>query len=122
MKLIGNLIWFLFGGFFIALEYFIAAFLLCLTIIGIPFGIQAMKLGILALWPFGKEIKDKKTANGCLLLFMNIWWIVFGGLAICISHFVTGLFFAITIIGIPFAKQHFKMAAIALTPFSKEIQ
>ena len=121
MKFIGNIIWLVFGGLLIALEYFMASLLLMITIIGIPFGIQTMKLGILALWPFGSEIRETQAASGCLYTLMNIIWILTGGIWIALTHFAFGVLFAITIIGIPFAKQHFKMAGLALTPFGKEI-
>jgi len=121
MKILGNIIWILFGGLIIALEYFAASLILIVTIIGIPFGIQTFKLGLLALWPFGSEIQEKPQANGCLSTIMNIIWILCGGIWIALSHFVLGILFFITIIGIPFGKQHFKLAGLALTPFGKEI-
>ena len=121
MKFLGNIIWLIFGGLLTAVEYFIASLLLMLTIIGIPFGIQTMKLGFLALWPFGSEIRSTESSNGCLYTFMNILWIVLGGFWIAITHLAFGILLAITIIGIPFATQHFKMAALAVTPFGKEI-
>lgn len=121
MKILGNIIWILFGGFIIALEYFVASLVLIVTIIGIPFGIQTFKLGLLALWPFGSEIREKPQSGGCLTTLMNIIWILFGGIWIALSHFVFGCLFFITIIGIPFGRQHFKLASLALTPFGKEI-
>lgn len=121
MKILGNIIWILFGGLIIALEYFAASLVLIVTIIGIPFGIQTFKLGLLALWPFGREIREKPQASGCLSTIMNIIWILCGGIWIALSHFVLGILFFITIIGIPFGKQHFKLAGLALTPFGKEI-
>jgi len=121
MKILGNLIWLIFGGIFIALQYFVSSILLMITIIGIPFGIQTLKLGVLALWPFGSEIRNTETADGCLSTIMNIVWILIGGIWIALSHLFFGILFAITIIGIPFAKQHFKLAGLALTPFGKEI-
>ncbi len=121
MKILGNLIWLIFGGIFIALQYFVSSILLMITIIGIPFGIQTLKLGVLALWPFGNEIRNTETADGCLSTIMNIVWILIGGIWIALSHLFFGVLFAITIIGIPFAKQHFKLAGLALTPFGKEI-
>lgn len=121
MRLLGNIIWFVFGGVFIAIEYFIASFLLCITIIGIPFGIQTFKLGLLALWPFGKIIKERGTSSGCLSIVMNVLWIIFGGLVICISHLLMGILLSITIIGLPFGKQHFKLARLGLLPFGIEI-
>ena len=122
MNLLGNLIWIVFGGFFIFLEYLIAGILLCLTIIGIPFGIQILKLSYLALVPFGRKIHDVSNAStGCLYLIMNILWLIFGGIWIALSHLLLALLFAITIIGIPFARQHMKLAGLALTPFGKEV-
>lgn len=121
MKLLRNISWFVFGGVFIAIDYFIASFLFCITIIGIPFGIQIFKLGLLTLWPFGKKAKNIDKSGGLLSLILNIWRIIFGGLVICISHLHMGVLFYITIIGIPFGKQHFKLASLSLTPFGKEI-
>ncbi len=121
MKFIGNILWLVFGGLLIAIEYFIASLVLMITIIGIPFGIQTMKLGILALWPFGSEVKETDAAGGCLYTFMNILWILTGGIWIALTHLGFGILLAITIIGIPFAKQHFKMAGLAVTPFGKQI-
>jgi len=76
MKFIGNLIWLIFGGILVAIEYFVASLLLMITIIGIPFGIQTMKLGILALWPFGSEVRSTPAAGGCLYTLMNVIWIL----------------------------------------------
>jgi len=121
MKLIGNIIWLLFGGIIIAVEYFISSILLMITIIGIPFGLQTLKLATLALWPFGREITLKKNAPGCLSTIMNILWFFCGGIWIALSHLIFGLLLFITIIGIPFATQHFKLASVALTPFGREI-
>lgn len=121
MSFIGNLIWLLFGGIIVAIEYFVASLLLMITIIGIPFGIQTMKLGLLALWPFGTEVRSTPSAGGCLYTLMNILWILTGGIWIALTHLGFGILFAITIIGIPFAQQHFKLAGLALTPFGKEI-
>jgi len=121
MKTLGNIIWLVFGGVLIALEYFIASFFLFITIIGIPFGLQAIKLGLLALWPFGAEIRIKPGNPGCLSTLMNIFWFFIGGIWISLSHLVLGLLFGITILGIPFAIQHFKLVSLALTPFGREV-
>ncbi len=80
-----------------------------------------MKLGILALWPFGSEVRSTPAAGGCLYTLMNVIWILTGGICIALTHLGFGILFAITIIGIPFAQQHFKLAGLALTPFGKEI-
>jgi uncharacterized membrane protein YccF (DUF307 family) len=121
MSIFGNILWLLFGGIVIAAEYLISSLLLMVTIIGIPFSIQTLKLAGLALWPFGREIRIKSTNSGCLSTLMNIIWICVGGIWIALTHLVFGILFAITIIGIPFAMQHFKLAGLALTPFGKEI-
>lgn len=121
MNLLGNIIWLLFGGIFIALEYLIASVLLCLTIIGIPFGLQTFKLAAVALWPFGKTYRISEHGTGCLSTIMNIIWILIGGIWIALSHLVFGLIFYITIIGIPFGNQHMKLAGLALTPFGRKI-
>jgi uncharacterized membrane protein YccF (DUF307 family) len=121
MKLLGNILWLLFGGIVIALEYVISSLFLIITIVGIPFGIQTLKLAGLALWPFGKAIRVNEKATGCLATIMNIIWILIGGIWISLSHLIFGILLTITIIGIPFGKQHFKLAGLALTPFGKEI-
>lgn len=121
LKLLGNIVWLLFGGIIIAIEYFIASLILCITIIGIPFGIQGFKLAGLALWPFGKEIEMKEKGTGCLSTLMNLIWIFTGGIWISLTHVIFGLLFFITIIGIPFGKQHIKLASIALTPFGRQV-
>jgi len=122
MSFLGNLIWLIFGGFLVFIEYMVAGFLLCLTIVGIPFGIQAFKLASLALWPFGTTIGMKSYAPGCLSTIMNLIWLLIGGIWIALTHLVFGILLGITIIGIPWAKQHLKLVSLALTPFGREIQ
>lgn len=121
MRFLGNIIWLVFGGIFIAIEYVIASFLLMVTIIGIPFGLQTLKLAMLALWPFGTTHVTTENATGCLSTLMNIIWLLVGGIWIALSHALFGLLFYITIIGIPFGRQHFKLASIALSPFGKDV-
>ena len=121
MNFVLNIIWIICGGFIICLEYILSSLLLMCTIVGIPFGIQTFKLGILSLCPFGCEVRNTPTAGGCLGTLMNVLWIFLGGIWICISHLLLGLLFCITIIGIPFGRQHFKLATLALTPFGKEV-
>ena len=121
MSTLGNLIWLIFGGFLVFLEYMVAGFLLCITIIGIPFGIQAFKLAFLALWPFGKSIGMQSYAPGCLSTIMNLLWLIIGGIWIALTHFLFGLLLSITIIGFPWGKQHFKLMSLALTPFGRKI-
>lgn len=121
MNTLGNLIWLIFGGIVVAIEYVVASILMMITIIGIPFGLQTLKLGVLALWPFGKTTVQRESTSGCLYTLMNILWIILGGIWISLSHILFGLLLAITIIGIPFARQHFKLAMLALTPFGRDI-
>lgn len=123
MNLLGNILWLIFGGGIILFfEYLISGVLLCLTIIGIPFGLQVLKLSVLSLSPFGKEIKTSERGEGCLFLFMNVLWLLFGGIWIALTHVIFALICAITIIGIPFAIQHIKLASLAITPFGKYIE
>lgn len=121
MKVLGNIIWLVFGGLLSALEYLLASLFLTLTIIGIPFAIQTLKLAQLTLWPFGKETQEINTTTGCLSTFMNIIWVLFAGIWIALSHLFFALILTITIIGIPFAIQHLKLARLALMPFGREI-
>lgn len=121
MKLLGNILWLIFGGLITAIEYIVASILLMITIIGIPFGLQTLKLAGVALWPFGVKVTSGKSDAGCLATLMNIIWILIGGIWIALSHVFFGVLLAITIIGIPFARQHFKLAGLALAPFGKRI-
>ena len=116
-----NILWLVFGGIFTAIEYVMSSLLMMITIVGIPFGIQTLKMAGLALWPFGKEVRSGERASGCLYVLMNVVWILFGGIWICLSHLAFGIVLCITIIGIPFGLQHFKLAALALSPFGKDI-
>lgn len=120
MKLFGNIIWFLLGGFLTAMLYFIGGLLICITIIGIPFGVKIMKLGTLALWPFGKEVKMNPT-SGCLTIGFNVLWVICGWWEIALVHAFFGVILCITIIGIPFGIQHFKLAKYSLVPFGCKI-
>jgi uncharacterized membrane protein YccF (DUF307 family) len=121
MKIIGNIVWLVFGGIVIAIEYFVFSILLMVTVIGIPFSFQTLKLASFALWPFGRTSVVKGQANGCIYTVMNIFWLIFGGIWIAATHIIFGLLLGITIIGIPFGLQHFKLAAVALTPFGREV-
>jgi uncharacterized membrane protein YccF (DUF307 family) len=121
MNTIGNLLWLLFGGLFSAAGYVVGGFVLCLTIIGIPFGLQCFKLASFVLWPFGRVAIDTNSNDGCLMLLLNIIWIICGGIWVALNHIIFGFILFITIIGIPFARQHFKLVEISLMPFGKTI-
>ena len=117
MKTIGNIIWFIFIGLWSGLGFFFGGLIFCITIIGIPFGLQLFKLAKLVFLPFGKEPKLHFEAHP----FANIIWLIFFGIGQFIGYCIIGLVFCITIIGIPFGKQCFKMAKLAATPFGAEV-
>jgi uncharacterized membrane protein YccF (DUF307 family) len=119
MNFIGNLIWLIFGGIIGAILWFVAGLVLCVTIVGIPFGLQCFKISLLVLWPFGKEVILGGFGVGGLLL--NILWLIFLGWELAVHHLIIGLIFCITIVGIPFGLQHFKFAQLALIPFGAKI-
>ena len=121
MNSLGNILWIILGGFFTSLMYFVMSIVLIITIIGIPFGIQTMKIAGFVLAPFGKEVVPGDKHDGCLNILMNILWILIGGFELAILHVLLGLIFAVTIIGLPFAKQHFKLAGLALVPFGYKV-
>ncbi|MBL1173665.1 YccF domain-containing protein [Pantanalinema sp. GBBB05] len=121
MSLLGNIIWLIFGGFMSGIGYIIGGFSICLTIIGIPFGIEAIKLGVATFAPFGKEVIPNPSANSTLAFIFNVIWLVFFGWGIALSHLIWGLVLAITVIGLPFAKQHFKLMVLALMPFGRDL-
>jgi uncharacterized membrane protein YccF (DUF307 family) len=122
MTLLGNIIWLIFGGLLTGLGYIIGGLGLCVTIIGIPFGLQSMKLGVAAMAPFGLSIVQREDAGGLLQVVFNIVWLLLFGWEIAIGHLVSALLLAITIVGIPFAKQHFKLIPLALFPFGRELR
>jgi uncharacterized membrane protein YccF (DUF307 family) len=121
MKFIGNLIWLVCGGLFAALGYVVGGFVLCMTIVGIPFGMQCFKLANLVLWPFGKRIVTRRGGIGCLSLVCNIIWLLCGGLYTAAVHLVFAALLCITVIGIPFARQHLKLMELSLMPFGRQV-
>ena len=122
MKILANILWLLFGGLEAAISYFTGSLALAVTIIGIPWAWQTLKIGLLCLWPFGAKITKSDTPPGCLRIPLNILWFLTGGILACFTHFVFGLLLCITIIGLPWGKQHFKMAELSLTPFGRDIE
>lgn len=110
-----------FGGLEAAIGYFTGSLALALTIVGIPWAYQTFKIGVLCLWPFGTEVNDSDSPMGCLNLLLNIVWIIFGGLWAWLVHIFFGLLLFVSIIGIPFSRQHFKMARLSLAPFGKDV-
>ncbi len=117
MSLLGNLVFFVFGGFLICLGYVLGGILLCLTIIGIPFGFMCFRLAGGVIAPFGREVRETKPPGGPIALIMNVIWIILPGLELAVMHLLLALIFALTIIGIPLAVQHMKLVPMALMPF-----
>jgi uncharacterized membrane protein YccF (DUF307 family) len=121
MSCLGNIIWLVFGGLVVGLGYIIGGVLLCLTIIGLPFGVQSIKLGFAAFAPFGKEVIEGEYANHPLRVIFNIIWLIFFGWEIAVAHLISALVLALTIIGIPFALQHIKLIPLSLFPFGRDL-
>jgi len=122
MTLLGNIIWFIFGGFISGLGYILGGLTLCLTIVGIPFGIQTIKIGVATMTPFGKVNVVSEESSSLMVMIFNVIWVIFFGWEIALSHLFHGAILAITIIGLPFAKQHFKLIPMALFPFGREFK
>lgn len=118
MKIIGNILWFVFGGFLSGLSWVLAGCLWCITIIGIPIGTQCFKFAGLAFFPFGKEVV---YGGGTISLLANILWLIISGIPMAVGNFITGCLWCITIIGIPFGKQFFKIAKLSLMPFGASV-
>ncbi|AOE48908.1 YccF domain-containing protein [Kangiella sediminilitoris] len=123
MSLLLNIIWLIFGGFFVSMGYIAGGIALCFTIIGIPWGFQCFKLAIFALFPFGQDtrMRDRPAPQDLINIILNIIWLIFGGIWVMINHIFWGVVLCITIIGIPFGIQHFKMVKLALWPFGRQI-
>ncbi len=117
MALLGNIVFFVIGGFLIFLGYVLGGILLCITIVGIPFGFQCFKLAGGVLAPFGREVVETDPPGGALSLILNIIWIILPGLELAIMHLLLAVIFAVTIVGIPLAAQHMKLVKVALLPF-----
>lgn len=118
MGLLGNLLWFLLGGWAVGLGWVITGALWCLTIVGIPIGVQCFKFAGLAFWPFGKEVA---YGGGAVSLLANILWLIFSGIPMALADAALGLVFCLTIVGIPFGLQCFKLAKLALMPFGASV-
>ncbi|MCL1874088.1 MAG: YccF domain-containing protein [Clostridiales bacterium] len=119
MRFLGNLLWLILGGIVAALIWAVIGLLLCVTIIGIPFGLQCLKIAGFVMWPFGRDVTLGKF--GLMGALGNIIWILICGIELCLTHLVFGLLLCITIVGIPFGLQHFKLAKLALIPFGAQI-
>jgi uncharacterized membrane protein YccF (DUF307 family) len=127
MNLILNLLWFVLGGWAAGLTWLFSAVLLAITVVGLPWAQAAMRIGLFSFFPFGRQVVDRRVLGradlgtgpvGCLL---NVIWFVLGGWYIALAHLVLGVLLLLPLITIPFALQHFKLAAIALAPIGKEV-
>jgi len=121
MRFLLNLIWFVLAGLWLAIAYVVAAALLAITVVGLPFAKQALKLAGYALWPFGRQLIPSETRSAPLSLVGNVLWFVLAGWWLALSHLTTGCLLCLTIIGIPLGVADFKMAGAALAPFGKQI-
>ena len=119
MRILLNLLWLIFGGLLSALGWIVTGCLWCITVVGIPVGLQCFKLASISLDPFGKEIVYEDESPASLLL--NILWIIFGGIEMAIGNAIIGVILCITIIGIPWGKQYFKIAKLSLMPFGAQV-
>ncbi len=124
MALLLNVIWFILGGWAVAIEWFVGGLILAITIVGLPFVPGIWRIALFSAFPFGREIVSipKGMTRATFTVVLNILWLVFAGIWIAITHLLTGIFFCIIIIGIPFGIAHFKLAGAALMPIGKEIR
>lgn len=118
MKVIGNIIWFIFGGLEWCLVLLLAGIICCVTVIGIPVGLQLFKMAGFVIWPFGKSVQFTKVTG--FKTFLNVLWAIFCGWEFALGFFFTGLIYCITIIGIPFGRQYFKLAKFIFLPLGRE--
>ncbi|CAL9302472.1 YccF domain-containing protein [Streptomyces sp. NPDC052644] len=120
MKTILNIIWLILAGLWLFLGYLVAGVLLCVTVIGIPFGLAAFRIGGYALWPFGRRVVDRRGAGGASFVG-NVLWLLLAGWWLALGHVVTGIAQCLTIIGIPLGIANFKLIPVSLLPLGKEI-
>lgn len=118
MTFLGNLLWLVSGGLLVSFGWFVSGLLWCLTVVGIPWGIQCFKFAKLSLAPFGKEVIP---GGGVPSLIANVLWLLLSGIPMAMGHILVGVLLCLTIVGIPFGRQHFKLAALALTPFGARV-
>jgi uncharacterized membrane protein YccF (DUF307 family) len=121
LKTIGNILWLLLAGVWMCLGYLFAGIIQCITVIGIPFGVQSFKLAGLALWPFGRTVIERQDRDAALSCLGNAIGLVLSGIWLALGHLITGLLLCVTIIGIPFGIASFKLAGLALAPFGKQV-
>jgi len=118
MSLLGNILWLILGGFLSGLGWIIAGIIWCATIVGIPIGLQCFKLASLSFLPFGREVRYEGQS---VSFIVNVLWFLISGLVLALGNFILGCLLCITIIGIPFGKQFFKLAKLSMAPFGAVI-
>lgn len=118
MKFLGNLLWFIFGGFLSGMSWIIAGIIWCITIVGVPVGVQCFKFAVLTFAPFGKNVEYNGGAGTFLL---NVLWVIFSGAVLAMEHLLIGVLLCMTIVGIPFGCQQFKLVRLAIMPFGADI-
>ncbi|MCL2525877.1 MAG: YccF domain-containing protein [Coriobacteriia bacterium] len=118
MRTLGNIIWLVCGGWLLWLTWMFFGVLWCITIVGIPIGMQCFKLASVSLWPFNKQVD---LGGGAPSFIINVVWIVLTGWVLALEHLILGAIFCITIVGIPFGLQHFKLAKLSLMPFGAQV-
>lgn len=121
VKIIGNIVWLLLAGLWLAIGYVIAGIVACIFIVTIPFGVQSFKLAAYCLWPFGRAVVDRPNADIALGLVANVIWFLVAGWWLTLAHLAAAVLLAITVIGLPFALVSVRMAGLALAPFGKQI-
>lgn len=119
MKTIGNILWFVLAGVWLAFGWLCWAALFAITVVGLPFAIQCLKLAQFSLWPFGREAVPDRSASKLGIIGAVLWFIP--GVFMCISYILSGVVLCLTVIGIPFGLQAFKLSGLALAPFGKKI-
>ncbi len=118
MKSLGNVLWFVFGGIVSGLSWIFSGFIWCITIVGIPYGVQCFKFATLSFFPFGKRVEYN---GGAVSFLVNVLWFLFNGWWMALGNFTCGLIWCVTIVGIPFGKQFFKLAKLSLAPFGATV-
>ncbi len=122
MSFLGNILWLIFGGFVAGCGYILGGLALCLTIVGIPFGLAAIRIGFATFAPFGKTIVEGPNANSPLRVIFNLIWILLFGWEIAVAHLAAAIVCAVSIIGIPFAIQHIKLIPLSLLPLGRDLR
>lgn len=120
MRFLLNVVWLVFGGFFLALGYVVAGALLAITVVGIPFAVASFRMANFALWPFGRQLVDEPGA-GVGAGVGNVLWVVLAGWWIALGHVLTGIAQCLSIIGIPLGIANFKLVPVSLLPMGKRI-